>query len=91
MKISIKWGAITYFNLTQPWLLMIRNELSGGNIFDGNWAKSDNGELRIPISDCEKDKCIVLITYKLYRFFSVMLGFIKRIDLKVTLKIKDSG
>ena len=51
VKISIKWGAITYFNLTQPWLLRI-NELSGEMVVDGNWSEGYNGELRIPISDC---------------------------------------
>ena len=39
-------------------------ELSGDKIVDENWPEDDNGELRIWISDCLKDKCIVVITYK---------------------------
>ena len=52
MKISIKWGAITYFHLTQPWLLRMTYELSGEKTVYGNWPQGDNGELRIWISDC---------------------------------------
>ena len=62
---SIKWRTITYFHLAQPWLLRIMYELSGEKIVDGNWPQGDNGELRIQISDCWKDKCIFGITYKL--------------------------
>ena len=52
VKISIKWGAITYFHLTQPWLLRIMYELSSEKIIDGNWPQGDNRELRIETSDC---------------------------------------
>ena len=34
-------------------------------VVDGNWSEGDIGELRIPISDCSKDRCIVVITCKL--------------------------
>ena len=33
---------------------------------------------------------MVVITYKLQKFFSVMLGFIIRIDFKVTCRSEDS-
>ena len=34
-------------------------------VVDGNWSECDNGELRIPISDCSKDRCTVVITCRL--------------------------
>ena len=52
VKILIKWGAITYFHLTQPWLLRIMYELSSEKIIDRNWPQGDNRELRIETSDC---------------------------------------
>ena len=52
VRISIKWGAIAYFHLTQLRLLRVTYELSGEKIVDGNWPEGDNGELRIQISDC---------------------------------------
>ena len=58
VKISIKWGAITYFNLPLPWLLVITYRLSGEKVVDGNWPQGDTGESRIKISDWEKGKCI---------------------------------
>ena len=48
VKISKKWGAITYFNLTQR----ITCELSSEKIVGGISPQGDNGELRVPISDC---------------------------------------
>ena len=52
VKISIKWGVITCFKLTLPWLLRIKNELSSKEIVDGNWPQGDNGESSIQIIDC---------------------------------------
>ena len=31
---------------------MIEISFCGGKILDGNWPQGDNGDLRIPISDC---------------------------------------
>ena len=90
MKISVNFGAITYFNLTLQWLLGITYESSNEKIVDGDWFEGDNGESRITISGGKEEQCIVVITYKLKRFFPIMLGFIIKIDLKVTCIIKDS-
>ena len=48
VKISKKWGAITYFNLTQR----ITCELSSEKIVGGISPQGDYGEFRIPINDC---------------------------------------
>ena len=54
----IKWGTLTYFHLTHPWLLAIMYKSSGEKIVDGNWPQGGNGELRIQISDCwQMDGC----------------------------------
>ena len=52
VNILINCGAITYFNLAQPWILRITCELSSEKIVGGISPQGDNGELRVPISDC---------------------------------------